>query len=115
LDLPPHSITALTWQAALLDLTGTPGNSKIYLNWSVNTTLPPTSTWRIDYGSQTGTAYLPITGILNSIRAYTLTDLTNYIWYTVTLNAMLDSTPFLTNTVRVMPTDEFVYLPLVTK
>jgi hypothetical protein len=42
-----------------------------------------------------------------------LTDLTNYVWYTVTLNAVVGATPILTDTVRVMPTDRFVCLPLV--
>jgi hypothetical protein len=96
-----------------LELHGTPASQAIHLSWSVNVTLPATSTWQIDYQSQTGTAYLPITGIISPTRAYTLTGLTNYVWYTVTLNAMLDPTPFLTDTVRVMPTDRFVYLPLV--
>jgi hypothetical protein len=35
------------------------------------------------------------------------------VWYTVTLNAMLNSTPFLTDTIELMPTDRFVYLPIV--
>jgi hypothetical protein len=109
-----YDIGAYEFQPALV-LSGQPNNQIIYLNWSLNTTLPAGSTWRIDYGSQTGTAYLPITGILSPTRAYTLTGLMNYVWYTVTLNAMLDSTPFLTDTVRVMPTDRFVYLPLVLK
>jgi hypothetical protein len=116
LDLPPHSVTALTWETALLDLAGTAGNGKIYLNWSVNTTLPPTSTWRIDYYSQTVASTVVATDSLtNTARAYTLTGLTNYTGYTVTLNAMLDSAPFLTDTVRAVPTDKFVYLPLVIK
>jgi len=97
-----------------LDLTGTPGNSKIYLNWSVNTTLLPTSTWRIGYYSQTVASTIVATDSLtNTVRAYTLTGLTNYAWYTVTLNAMLDSTSILTDTARVMPTDRLVYLPLI--
>ena len=98
-----------------VELRGTPGNRAIYLTWQINTPLPVTSTWRIDYTSGTGTAYLPITGVISSTRTYSLTGLTNYAWYTVTLNAMLDSTPFLTDTVRVMPTDRLVYLPLVAK
>jgi hypothetical protein len=52
---------------------------------------------------------------LNPTRVYTLTGLSNYTWYTVTLNAMLNNTPFLTDSVRLMPTDIFVYLPLVLK
>ena len=99
----------------LLHLDGIPANQAIHLAWTVNTTLLVTATWCISYGSQTGTAYLPIAGIISPTRVYTLTGLTNYVWYTVTLNAMLDSTPFLTDTVRVMPTDRFIYLPLVLK
>ena len=61
--------------------------------------------------------------IISPTRACSLTGLTNYTWYTVTLNAMLalslpnglESAPFLTDTVRVMPTDVFIYLPLVCK
>jgi hypothetical protein len=95
-------------------LYGTPGNHMIYLNWSVNTPLPPTSTWRIEYYSQTVASTVVATDALtNTSRTYTLINLTNYAWYTVTLNAMLGSTPFLTDTVRAMPTDRFVYLPLV--
>ena len=115
LDLPPYSVTALTWEAALLDLMGTPGDSKIYLNWSVNSTLlPMTSTWRISYYTQTVASTVVATDSLtHTARAYTLTDLTNYAWYTVTLNAMQGATSFLTDTVRVMPTDRLVYLPLI--
>ena len=98
-----------------IELHGVPANRAIHLAWTVNVTLPVTSTWRIDYTGQTGTAYLPITGIISSTRAYSLTGLTNYIWYTVTLSAMLDSTPFLSDTVRVMPTDRLVYLPIVVR
>ncbi len=96
-----------------LVLRGRPGNRTIYLDWDMNATLPPTSTWRLSYHSQTVSLPVTVTGILSPTRAYTLTGLTNYVWYTVTLNAMLGSTPFLTDTVRVMPTDRFVYLPLV--
>jgi hypothetical protein len=99
--------------APTLALHGAPADQAIHLNWTVNTTLPPTSTWQIDYQSQTGALYTPITGIISPTRAYTLTGLTNYTWYTVTLSAMLGETPVLSDTVRVMPTDRFVYLPLV--
>lgn len=96
-----------------LVLHATPADRAIQLNWAVYTTLPPTSTWRIGYYSQAVSSLVTITGILSPTRAYTLTGLTNYVWYTVTLNAMLGSTPFLSDTVRVMPTDRFVYLPAV--
>ncbi|MBN1890703.1 MAG: right-handed parallel beta-helix repeat-containing protein [Thermoflexales bacterium] len=99
--------------APALTLRGMPGDSVIYLNWEVNTALPPTSTWQIAYEGPSGTQPSPISAIPGASRAYTLTGLTNGAWYTVTLNAMLDSTPFLTDTVAVMPTDIRVYLPLV--
>jgi len=99
--------------APSLALSGAPANRAIHLTWTVNVTPPVTSTWRIDYYSRTVASTVSFTGITNTTRAYTLAGLTNYAWYTVTLNAMLGSTPFLTDTVRVMPTDRFVYLPII--
>ena len=49
------------------------------------------------------------------MRVYSLTSLTNYAWYTVTLNALLDNAPILTDTIKLMPTDRLVYLPFVIK
>ena len=82
----------------------------IYLNWTVNVTVPVTSTWQISYTNGLGSSGA-VTDVLSS-RAYTLSGLTNCTWYTVTLNAMLDAAPILTDTVRVMPA-KFVYLPLI--
>ena len=98
-----------------LVLHGAPANQAIHLNWTVNTTLLVTVTWQIDYDGPTGDQLSPITGIPNPTRAYTLTGLTNYEQYTVTLSAMLDNTAILSDTVRVMPTDRFVYLPLLVR
>ena len=98
-----------------LSLRGQPADRAIYLSWTVNTTLPTTATWQIIYDPPDGDQPPTVTGIISSTRVYTLTGLTNYAWYTVTLQAMLDSTPFLTDTVQVRPTDIFVYLPLVLK
>ena len=98
---------------ASLTVRGSPGNQSAHLTWAVNTTLPVTSTWQLAYDPPNGDQSSPIIDIPNPTRAYTLTGLTNYTWYTVTLNAMLDSTAFLTDTVRVMPTDISIYLPLV--
>jgi uncharacterized protein (DUF362 family) len=111
--------SAIDYQIIELDtsssvaLHGEPADKSIRLRWEVSGTLPVTSTWRIDYISQTGTVVIPAPSITNTARAYTLTSLTNYVWYTVTLKAILGTTPFLTDTVRVMPTDMFIYLPLV--
>lgn len=95
-----------------LRLNGAPGNQTITLNWTVNAILPATATWRISYESP-GSTFLPITGIVSPTRAYSLPGLTNYIWYTVTLDAMVNDAAILSDSVRVMPTDRFVYLPLV--
>lgn len=96
-----------------LSLRGTSADQAILLTWKVNTSLPSMTTWRIDYESQTSTPYPSITDIISSTRAYRLADLTNYAWYTVTLSAMLDISPLFTDTVRVMPTDHILYLPLL--
>jgi hypothetical protein len=95
-----------------LVLHGAPADRTIYLTWDVYGDLPAGASWRIDYGSQTGTVHLPIT-VVSSTRAYTLTGLTNYVWYTVTLNAMMGSASIISDMVHVMPTDRFVYLPIV--
>ena len=96
-------------------LNGIPADETIYLNWKVNTTLPVTTTWRIAYVGPPGDQPSPITGIFSPTRAYTLTGVTNYTLYTITLNAMLNNTPILTDTVTIMPTDLFVFLPVVVK
>jgi hypothetical protein len=96
-----------------LALYGTPADRAIHLTWAIDSTLPPTSTWRIAYYSQT--VPITISDILSPTRAYDLNDLTNYFWYTITLNAMLDTTSLYTDTIRLMPTDRLVYLPLVMK
>jgi hypothetical protein len=94
-------------------LWGTPGDQTIYLNWQVNVTLPVTATWTISYTGGPGSPASPITGLGEPTRAYAITNTTNYIWYDMTLNAMVGGSAVLTDTVRVMPTDRFVYLPLV--
>ena len=99
----------------VLKLTGVPRNQTIRLNWTVATTLPVTTTWRIAYVGPPGDQPSPITGIFSPTRAYTLTGVTNHAWYTVTLNAMLNNTPILTDTVTIMPTDLFVFLPVVVR
>ncbi len=109
-----HDIGAYEFQPAL-KLNGVPANRAIYLNWAANVTLPITSTWRLAYYSQTVASSIVISELANPMRIYSLTDLTNYAWYTVTLNAMLDTTSFLTDTIKLMPTDRFVYLPIIMK
>jgi hypothetical protein len=100
--------------APSLTLASAPADRAIHLNWTVNITLPITTTWQIDHYTQTLTAPFTATDPFSTTRAYTLTDhITNYQWYTVTLHAMVGETSWLSDTVRVMPTDKLVYLPLV--
>ena len=101
--------------ATPLVLTGSPADRTIYLSWKVNITLPVTATWQISYDGPVGSPPSPIVGISNATRNYTITNLTNYTLYTVTLHAILDSSPILTGTVAVMPTDLLVHLPVVMK
>jgi hypothetical protein len=110
-------IGAYEYGAALpvLTMTGIPADQAIHLNWTVNTTLPVSSTWQISYLGPAGDQQSPISGLAEPTRAFSLTGLTNYTHYTITLNAMLASGAFLTDTVIVMPTDIFLFLPLEIK
>jgi hypothetical protein len=102
-------------QTKELTLNGFSSDKTIYLTWDVNANLPITSTWEISYAGPTGNQPSPITGLAEATRAYILTGLTNYVTYSVTLNAMLSSTPILTDTLMVMPSDIMVFLPLAIK
>jgi hypothetical protein len=98
-----------------LDLRGRPANRAIVLDWDVYGDLPANSTWQISYAGIPGDQPSPITGISNSTRAYLLTGLTNYTWYTITLNAMVNNAPIMTDAVSVMPIEMIVDLPFVAK
>lgn len=98
-----------------LRLTGSPGDQTIHVNWTVDAGLPVTAAWQIGYAGPTGDQPSPITGLAEPTRAYTLTGLTNYTTYTVTLQAMVEGTAVLTDTVHVMPTDLLLYLPVIQK
>jgi len=95
-----------------LELRGSSMDQAITLAWSVTAFLPITTTWQIDYDGPPGNQTPPITGIPADTRAYILTVLTNYQWYTISLAT---DPPLLTATVTVMPTDHLVYLPFVDK
>ena len=81
----------------------------------MNVTLPTTTTWRISYSGPAGDQPSPISGLASGTRSATLTGLTNYTVYDITVNAMLSGAPILTDTVSVMPTDLLLYLPMVQK
>ena len=98
-----------------LQLSGSPNDQTIILNWQVNTAVAPGITWQISYSGPAGDQPSPITGLAEGTRSYTLTGLTNYTTYDITLNAMFSGSPVLTATTTVMPTDRFVFLPVVLK
>ena len=97
-----------------LKLAGSPADSKIQLSWSVDTNLPGI-TWNIVYTGTVGSPPSPIVGLPEGTRSYSLTSLTNYEWYTITLEGVDGSGVILSDSVMVMPTDKFVYLPTVIK
>ena len=99
-------------QVNSLTLTGRSADETISLQWEVNVTLPLTTTWRIDYIGLPGDQPSPITGIPTDTRRFTLSGLTNYTWYTITLTT---DPPWLSDTVTTMPTDHFSYLPSLWK
>ena len=78
-----------------VSLSAIPANKSIQLSWEVYSSLPPEITWQIDYEGPPGDQSSPVTGILSDTRTYTLTSLTNYTLYTVTLTAISGSTPLL--------------------
>lgn len=98
-----------------LQLAGLPSNQAIHLSWSVNVALPPDVTWQISYTGPSGDEPSPISGLSNPTRAYALTGLTNYVPYTITLDAMQAGAPLLTDTITLLPSDNLLHLPLVLK
>jgi len=114
-ETPFFTATAVvTPGAPALELHGRPADRAIYLDWTVDITLPVSSAWYIDYYTDTARVYTA-TETLSATRSTVLQEhVNNYKWYTVTLSTV-GVTPPLSDTVRVMPTNRFVYLPLVLK
>ena len=96
-------------------LLGSPADETIHLRWTVNVTLPITAAWQIIYTGPAGDQPSPVPPLPGAVRAFSLTGLTNYTWYTVTLNALVDSTILLSDTIQVMPTNLLNYLPALHK
>jgi hypothetical protein len=105
----------------ILRLTGIPRDSAIYLSWT-GFEDPALDSYVITYtygsgGSDASQGPSPILDIPPTTQVYSLTDVTNYVFYTVTVAARDASNVDLavSNSVRVMPTDIFGYLPLIAK
>jgi len=93
-----------------LILQTTPANQAIYLTWNVYASLPPSTTWTITYQGSPGDQPSPITELPEPTRAYSLTGLSNYEWYTVTLTT---HPAMLMDTMRLMPTNLLIYFPFI--
>ncbi|MFZ6028749.1 MAG: hypothetical protein ACOYYS_13620 [Chloroflexota bacterium] len=102
--------TALIRPATHLTLNGMPGNRAVTLNWHLDGTLPATTTWTIAYEGPAGDQPSPIAALPEATRTYELTGLSNYTWYTITLTT---DPPLLADSIRIMPTNRAIYLPLV--
>ncbi len=99
--------------APALTVSGIPQDGAVTLQWRVNETLTADTTWRIEYLGLAGNQPSPVSSLPAETRSYRLTGLTNYTFYDITVSAIQNNQPILTQTVRVMPTDKFVYLPLI--
>ena len=106
---------------SLVGLSARPGDKKIHLAWWLAGHDPFLTSFSISVTiSPRGTvSYSPalITGLPTTTLAYTLTDLVNYTWHTVTVEGWdaRDSLLMRSNAVTVMPTDIAVYLPLIVR
>jgi hypothetical protein len=96
-------------------LTAIPGDRTIHLAWVVNAALPAGSTWEISYTGPAGVPPSPVSGLPDSTRALTLTSLTNFVPYTITLQAVHSGNPIMSAAATVMPSDTVFFLPVVRK
>jgi hypothetical protein len=96
-----------------------PRDGVIHLTWT-QLEDPALASYAITYtygvvGSPANQGPSPILGISPAGRTYSLTGVTNYVFYTMTVAARDggDADLAVSNSVRVMPTDIFVYLPSI--
>ena len=101
--------------APALTVFGIPKDRAITVRWQVNEELPVNTVWKIEYTGIEGNQQSPINAISGNVREYDLTGLTNYTFYDIKVSAIQDNEVVLSQTIRVMPTDMFTFLPLVSK
>ena len=97
-----------------LSLSGTSGLTTIWLTWS-DPQEPSAASLAITY--TTGTTSLSVTGIPTPARAYTLSSLSSYSLYTITLTARSATNAILaqSNSIALFTTNLHVHLPIVLK
>ena len=91
-----------------------PDAAALHPTWKVTATLPVSATWRLSYAGPAGDRPSPISGIPIEDRGYSLTGLTNGAPYTLTLNAMLDGSPLITDVVTAQPQASPTFAPGLT-
>lgn len=97
------------------DLTGMPGDEEIYLRWEISEELPATAVLEIQYVGPKGSPPSPISNLSQNMDEYVLTGMKNYTMYEVTLLAIDNGEVLLSDTIQVMPTDIFSFLPFIVK
>ena len=90
-----------------------PGDRSIRLVWSTSSAPPTGSEWEIVYSGPTGDQASPIQHLPLAARDYTLTGLTNYVPYMLTVKAMLAGDTLMSATQQAMPTDRRLFIPTV--
>lgn len=105
-------VGAIEFQTAV-SLGGSVTDQTIDLVWTVNSALPSGTTWEISYSGPAGTPASPITGLASNTRTFSLTDLTNYEPYVVTVTAVNGGSPLFSDTQTFVPSDMIIYLPAV--
>ena len=98
-----------------LSVAAMPSDGALHLNWIVNQVVPNDATWRIAFTGPAGDQASPISGLPAATRTYSLTGLTNGATYTVTVNALVNGSAVLTDTVTATPAERLVVLPLIRK
>lgn len=99
----------------MVQLSWRPASQTIFVNWTIADGLPDPESWQLSYTGPVGDEPSPITNIPGDVRRYTLTGLSNYTWYDISLSGMVNGAPIMTDTVKAMPTDILIYLPALLK
>ncbi len=102
-------------------LSAHPGDRQIYLTWHFPPNNPLLASFAISctrrYAGSITIALPPllITDVLSTTRAYTMTGLSNYVWHRLTIEArdMAGVVLERSNAVNIMPTNIYVYLPII--